>query len=257
MPKPPKTIYTMEEAAIKKLLDIANRDTPSTPRVNPIAVGGGFEDSSLNKNAQLFINDSGETIPAYGCMQVNGTQIVDGGRTTLVRAVKPSGRGGPFLFNGAQEVGAGQLASGYTGEVRAKTPLSVAHISSGETWGPKEDWVVVSDGDPAILIWGFVKDEVYAGRTVTQGASQLFVVQLDHVGGEDGSSSEQCSWRYDISRAGNNEILKANDNIGLDPNKYRRINLGKYTQATHGIACFLEGELSVMTSNEVPVAGTC
>tara|TARA_R110000823_G_scaffold145639_2_gene275819 strand:- start:34 stop:804 length:771 start_codon:yes stop_codon:yes gene_type:complete len=256
MPKPPKTIYTMEEAAIKKLLDIANRDSPSDPIVNPIAVGGGSEDSSLNKNAQLFINDSGETIPAYGCMQVNGTQIVDGGRTTLVRAVKPSGKGGPFLFNGGQEVEAGQLASGYTGEVQAKTEPSAAP-SSGETWGPKEDWVVVSDGDPAILLWGSVKDEVYVGRTVTQGTSQLFVVELQHVGGEDGSSSAQCTWRYDISKVGNDEILKADDDIGLDPNKYRRINLGKYTQATHGIACFLEGELSVMTSNEVPVAGTC
>ena len=115
----------------------------------------------------------------------------------------------------------------------------------------------MSDGDPAILLWGSVKDEVYVGRTVTQGTSQLFVVELQHVGGEDGSSSAQCTWRYDISKVGNDEILKADDDIGLDPNKYRRINLGKYTQATHGIACFLEGELSVMTSNEVPVAGTC
>ena len=188
-------------------------------------------------------------------MQVDGTKIVDGGRATLVEAVKPSGRGGPFLFNGAQEVGAGQLSSGYTGEVRAKTELSAAP-DSGETWGPKEDWVVVSDGEPAILMWGSVRDEVYVGRTIT-GTTQLFVVELQHVGGEDGSSSEQCSWRYDISKVGNDEILKADDDIGLDPNKYRRINLGKYTQATYGIACFLEGELSVMTSNEVPVAGTC
>ena len=124
-------------------------------------------------------------------------------------------------------------------------------------WGPKEDWAVVSDGDPAILMWGSVRGEVYVGRTVTQGTSQLFVVELQYVGGEDGSSSAQCTWRYDISKVGNDEILKADDDIGLDPNKYRRINLGKYMQATHGIACFLEGELSVMTSNEVPVAGTC
>lgn len=256
MAKPPRTIYTLEEAAVKKLIDIANKDSETSPRVDPVAIGGGAEDGSLNKNAQLFINNSFETIPAYGCMQVSGTQIVDGGRTTLVQVEKPSGIGGPFLFNGAQEVEAAQLASGYTGEVRVKTELSAAP-AAGETWGPKEDWVVVSDGDPAVVLWGSVKDEVYIGRTITQGTSQLFVVELQHVEGEDGSSSAQCTWRYDISKVGNDEILKADDDIGLDPNKYRRINLGKYTQATHGIACFLEGKLSVMTSNEVPVAGTC
>ncbi len=254
MPKPPRTIYTLEEAAVKKLIDIANSDTETEPTVSPVAVGGSDHDSSLNKNAQLFINISGEDIPAFACMQVAGTKLVDGGRTTLVEVEKPSGKGGPFLFNGSQKVGDGQLASGYTGEVQAKTEDG-ASASAGESWGPKEDWVVVSDGDPAILLWGSVKDGVYVGRTITKG--QLFVVELQHVGGEDGSVSAQCTWRYDISRVGNEEILKADENIGVDPNKYRRINLGKYTQATYGIACFLEGELSVMTSNEVPVAGTC
>ena len=243
-------IYTLPKSVLLGLMRMLAEFEGEDPQtVMPMGAFDEFE----NKSAQIFSNESGETIPPFACMKVTGS-AEDGLGNVVAEVEKPDETGGPFLFNGEHEVGVGEYANGFTGEVRAYTLGSPA---TGETWGPKSGWDVVSDGDPAILIWGSAEEDAVMGRTVDAQASGLFVVELQHVGGEDGSSSAQCTWRYDISKVGNDEILKADDDIGLDPNKYRRINLGKYTQATHGIACFLEGELSVMTSNEVPVAGTC
>lgn len=245
-------VFTLPKNVLLRLVAMLEQHEQATQKFDPLSIGqlDEYEASPLH----LFHNKSGETIPPFACMKITASREDNIGND-IVDCEKPNGEGGPFMFNGQLEVEDDEIGNGYTGEVIAL--CGTATPKTGETWGPKTDWKIESDGDPAILIWGDSKEETVSGRTVTNQSSALFLVKLDHVGGADGSATAQCSWRYDVSKIGNDEILKANVNIGLDPHKYRRINLGKYEKATHGIACILSGELSVITSNEAPIAGTC
>lgn len=55
---------------------------------------------------RVFVrNDSGETIPAYGCMQVTGTAVVGG--QTVVTVDKPSTTDGEYLFCSQFSISAG------------------------------------------------------------------------------------------------------------------------------------------------------
>lgn len=206
-----------------------------------------------DKNAQIYKNQSSETIPPYACLRVVGSEFDEQMNTDVVLVDKPNGTSAAFVFNGLYDVGVNEFANCYTGEVRCRID---GELEEG-IYGPKSDWHVEPNGTPAIKLWGLSEAGFAIGQTVELGSSDVFVVELQFVGGEDGTATTQCSYRYDITIVGEDTILKADENIGLDPNKYRRINLGSYTKATHGLACYLNGELSVMTSNEVPVAGTC
>jgi hypothetical protein len=67
----------------------------------------------------LFRNDSGHTIPAYGCFQASGT--VEDGDQNYITAVRPiSWTGavvGPFFFNGPYEVLDGEYGNAQLGPV--------------------------------------------------------------------------------------------------------------------------------------------
>ena len=245
-------VYTLPKEVLMRLVAMLEQFEGSTVDYDPLNVDIG--DDYGPAATRLFINKSTETIPPFACMKITASNEDEGGNE-VAEVIKPDSTGGPFMFNGEFEIEVGEQADGFTGEVIAF--CDTATPATGETWGPKSDWKIESDGDPAVLVWGKSGILTISGRTVTASASALFLVQLEHVGGQDGSATEQCSWRYNIKKVGNDEILEADINIGLDPHKYRRINLGKYEKATHGIACILAGNLSVITSNETPIAGTC
>lgn len=238
------------EKILKKLNldDGFSRQTPIDPK--KLIQDNEFHD----KVAQIYKSESTEDIPPYGCLRVTGTEFSETMNADVLLCDKPNGTAGAFVFNGMYTVSTGQFANCYTGEVRC----NVGETITEGVWGPKsENFNVYPDGNPAIKLWGLSKDGFAVGQTVEAGTSDVFVVELQHVGGGDGTSEQQCSWRYDITIVGDDTILEADVNIGLDPNKYRRMKLGAYHKATHGLACYLDGELSVMTSNEVPRTGTC
>jgi len=61
---------------------------------------------------RVFIrNDADETMPAYGCGQVTGTD--DEGDITVVRVEKPSGTDGTYLINSEHPIAAGKLGWAY------------------------------------------------------------------------------------------------------------------------------------------------
>jgi len=230
-------------------------------------IGGGFKSQDpinprrLNKDSEfhdsvalVYRNDTAETIPPYACLRVIGSEFDKEMNNDVVLVDKPNGTDSSFVFNGMYDVKSGQFANCYTGNVRCRVQEAIAE----GVWGPKSDWHVEPNGTPAIRLYGLSEDsEIAIGQTTEVGSSDVFVVELQHVGGDDGTALQQCSYTYDITIVGEDTILKAGDNIGLNPNKYRRMNLGAYTKATHGLACYLNGELSVFTSNETPIAGTC
>ena len=244
-------VFTLPKSVLIRLVAMLEQYEEAPVLFDPISMGS--QDDFESRTSHLFLNNSGETIPPFACMKIVGSGEDEIGNA-IAYVEKPNSSGGPFMFNGQFDIEADELANGFTGEVQA---LCDTVPASGESWGPKSDWKVESDGDPAILIWGEASDTTVSGRSISSVASGLFVVLLDHVGGEDGSASTQCSWTYNITKVGNDEILEAGANNGVEFQLLTRMKLGKYEQATHGIACYLSGSLSVITSNEVPVASTC
>lgn len=235
---------------ILKLLNIQDGFSKQTP-IDPKKL---IQDNEFHdKNAQIYKSESTEDIPPYGCLRVTGSEFSTEMNADVVLVDKPNGTAGSFVFNGMYTVSTGQYANCYTGEVRC---LVDEPIKEG-VWGPKSEFYVEPNGTPAIKLWGLSKDGNAIGQTTDAGSSDVFVVQLQHVGGDQGTAEQQCKFQYDITLVGEDTILKAGNDIGQEPNKYRRMNLGAYTKATHGLACYLDGELSVFTSNEVPIAGTC
>lgn len=85
----------------------------------------------LTQSGILFRNDSGHTIPAYGCFQATGT--VEDQNNNYVTAVRPiSWTGavvGPFFFNGPYEVINGEYGNAQVGPIfraiKDSTTLSV------------------------------------------------------------------------------------------------------------------------------------
>jgi len=61
---------------------------------------------------RVFVrNDSGETCPAYGCMQVTGVAIVGG--QTVVTCTKPTTTAGEYLFNSPYPIADGENGWAY------------------------------------------------------------------------------------------------------------------------------------------------
>lgn len=237
------------EKILKKLEieDGFSRQTPIDPK--KLIQDNEFHD----KNAQIYKSESSEFIPPFGCLRVTGNEFNEEMNCDVLLCDKPDGKAGAFVFNGMYTVETGQIANCYTGEVKCRI---TQEISEG-VWGPKQDFFVEPDGKPAIKLWGESKNGLAIGRTIDVGVSEVFPVELAHVGGRDGSSESPCTWRYDITVVGEDTIIKADVDIATGNNTYKRMNLGKYKKATHGLACYINGEISVFTSNEVPVAGTC
>jgi hypothetical protein len=85
-----------------------------------------------------FRNDSGEEIPANGCMRITGSATV-GGQQYLI-AEKPNTYGSQYLhwFNGDQPVATGKFGTCYKGSfVRALYDTADGTPAVGERWGPR------------------------------------------------------------------------------------------------------------------------
>lgn len=119
--------------------------------------------------AYIFRNDSGETVPAFGCMRVTDAET-DGTLSRYVIVIaKPNSTGGPFVFNGPREVTSGGYGIAYTGIVKAY--FTAGTPAAGETWGPTTGWVVESGGDDAVKVFGPIESTVILGDTGVGGGT--------------------------------------------------------------------------------------
>jgi hypothetical protein len=90
-----------------------------------------------------FRNDSGETIPAYACVQLTGT-VEDGGRNLFI-ADKPIDTSSAlvdcFVFNNEYEVPTGEFGTAQCGQI--KRAIKTSSLVLGARVGPKNnDWEI-------------------------------------------------------------------------------------------------------------------
>lgn len=139
-----------EPGAFKKrtaetLLGMARENERKKPPVKP-------RPQQRIRTPLLVKNNSGEEIPAYGCMRVTGAEKDSGGRFRVLVS-KPDGNGGPFLFNNYREIAIDGGGSAQLDPV-VRAIFSTGTPAPGETWGPNDDWALVKYGQPAVLVYG-------------------------------------------------------------------------------------------------------
>jgi hypothetical protein len=103
-----------------------------------------------------FVNKSTATIPAYGCIQMNGASEIDG--TTYIEVTRPFDYSnsvmGPFLLNGPGECLPDEIGTAQWGPIfRAKKDS--ATYSTGTRMGPVESSFDLSKG----CLFTFIGDD--------------------------------------------------------------------------------------------------
>jgi hypothetical protein len=115
-----------------------------------------------------FKNVSGEEIPAFACMKIRNPTSVDNTNNWLtLYCEKPDETGGPFVFNSQTPVAPNKYGRWITGTVKGLFTSGSPLV--GEIWGPTNDWVLESDGDRALQVYGDIGDGVVFGTTITTG----------------------------------------------------------------------------------------
>lgn len=96
-------------------------------------------------------NDSGETIPAWGCMQVTGT--VEYGNQNFTKVTKPTTSGVQYLFNGQQEIAASGYGIAQEGN-RARAYKSSGTVTFGQLWRPTSGQWYLTQGSGRFPVIG-------------------------------------------------------------------------------------------------------
>ena len=96
-------------------------------------------------------------------------------------------------------------------------------------------------------------------RFVVVQSQATFQVELEQVGGTQGTSTEPASWTYNVTLwEGDGSIIKASASIDGAPNHYRRPNAGQLEPATFGTATYnSSGSLVIIDCNETLIFTTC
>lgn len=134
---PPKPGFSLSENAVDEVRGLFGQ----RPQwASPLLRGPGAYDpgSDYNNCVAQFRNDSGEEIPAFGCMRITGSATVGGHQYLL--AEKPNTYGSQYLhwFNGDQAVETGKFGTCYKGSfVRALYDTADGTPAVGERWGPR------------------------------------------------------------------------------------------------------------------------
>ena len=133
----PRPGYSLSEAAVDEVRGLFGQRSSWAP---PLLRGAGAYDpgSDYNNCVAQFRNDSGEEIPANGCMRITGSATVGGQQYLL--AEKPNTYGSQYLhwFNGDQAVADGKFGTCYKGSfVRALYDTADGTPAVGERWGPR------------------------------------------------------------------------------------------------------------------------
>jgi hypothetical protein len=142
----------------------------------------------------IFIrNDSGEEVPAFGCVQISGAIDVSG--QNYIRIVKPTGTSGQYLFNGIAPVEAGGYGIAHDGPVcRALTDGST--ITLGDYWEPEaSSWAVTPGGS---LIKAIGSDNIVAdvmrGLIKTDAVSSDAIIDIRVSGADLQYTKDGFNW---------------------------------------------------------------
>lgn len=109
-------------------------------------------------------NDSGEEIPAWGCMQVTGT--VDANNQSFSKVTKPTTSGVQYLFNGQQPIETGGYGVAQEGN-KARAYKSSGTVTFGQLWRPTSGQWYLTQGSGRFPAIGLddIDDNVFWVRT--------------------------------------------------------------------------------------------
>lgn len=116
---------------------------------------GAVNNPQLTATPIYVHNTTAEEIPAYGCMQCTGTEVI--GNRTYIQVSKPAdstGEAGGFLFNSPRAIPADGNGVAFAGpHVRAMGDGSTA--TAGDRWAPQaSDWEIAPNADGFLICVG-------------------------------------------------------------------------------------------------------
>jgi hypothetical protein len=112
---------------------------------------------------RVFIrNDSGETMPAFGCGQVTGTADVGG--VTCVTIEKPADACGEYVFNSEFEIADG--ANGWAYRFGIVPMLGTGTLSQCGRYAPVADSWSIANGPGPFVVYGQYDTGIAYGRIV-------------------------------------------------------------------------------------------
>jgi hypothetical protein len=131
-----------------------------------------------------FVNASGETIPAFACLEIGGW-VDDAGGLSVFQAVKPTKAGKLHLFNGPLAVPAGRR--GWATRAHGCWALYEASGTPqlNQEFGPKEGkWTLSADGSGGYIIVGDVRGNPASQPGFPQTSSTLRVRVVERIASE-------------------------------------------------------------------------
>lgn len=153
-----------------------------------------------------FQNDSGETVPAYACIQLTGTTTLNSRVVFTADQWDGDGSDDIFYFNGPIDV-----ADGETGEAfQPNTAQWVLYDTEGtpafqEEWGPVSgSWEIGSDGTGFIIMGGATDGRVLAVAKGGGGCEDRNEIWKFIIGG----SPTAGSFTFDLNVLGTTEEME-------------------------------------------------
>lgn len=136
-----------------------------------------------------FRNDSGETIPAFGIVRIDGAEVADNNRLVLI-GKKPNGSGKIHYINGGVEVANGSFGSCAvaSGPVWAKYDTGDTP-SVGESWGPVSgSWELGIDGGGFKIVGGETEGRVLVESSASECPDRNEIHHLTIIGSPTGGT---------------------------------------------------------------------
>jgi hypothetical protein len=152
-------------------------------------------------------NSSGEEVPAFACMQIVDTEIID--EVTYLKIDKPDSTDGSYIFNNAATIEIDGRGIGYTwGIVRmlgsgAAVPLSGYSATVGS-------WEISPDDSGPFVVYGddAAGEGIFKGRILASGKAQLLEFRFPTPYEYDEVPTE-CDLRNTDGEGGHNvEVIK-------------------------------------------------
>lgn len=162
---------------------------------------GGIQTRERNRDKFpiVFINDSGETVPAFAIMQINSTEGVPLNQAQLVHVVKPTTDGKMYMFNGPLDVRDGKKGRGrLTSPAVSKCSGTLA---VGDSVGPSDgSWEVSSSGSGYKCVGADDDGVVLVAIVGGSGSSKRTAVlkATDAIAGATGDRTPATSGDYTV-----------------------------------------------------------
>ncbi len=183
------TVGLYSEQTAKEMLQLFRQI-----KASGILSKSGRASATITPGYHYVVNESGEEIPAYACMQMTGTSESSG--QNYIQVDKPAdtdGSAGGFIFNGPAAIEIGGNGIGLAGPVvRALGDGSIA--TAGDTWGPTVSAWTISPGGGLFRCVGDddVLSDVLKVQLKTGGITFYRFTLTDVWGAGSGLSNSDC-----------------------------------------------------------------